>query len=129
MDEDTIDDLLDEIFQSWPECSYHPVYNNCTIFAQKWLPQSVSIQKHAVENMLKLMVEGWFWSFLLHVCVVVAMALVGRSVRVADTAPSLRLSTECRKQNLPPTPRQCLPISTCKGKPLGNLSVNSVLTG
>ncbi|CAK9095456.1 DeSI-like protein At4g17486 [Durusdinium trenchii] len=40
-DEDGVDDVLDEVFQSWPECSYNPIHNNCTIFAEQFL---VSLQ-------------------------------------------------------------------------------------
>ena len=26
-----------EVFQNWPESSYHPIHNNCTTFAEKLL--------------------------------------------------------------------------------------------
>lgn len=39
LDERGIDDALDEVFQNWPESSYHPIHNNCTTFAEEFLHQ------------------------------------------------------------------------------------------
>ena len=94
------------------------------------------------------MVEGSFWaakcgsfwaakalssrSFVLHVCVIIAMALVERRVRVADTAPSLRLSAESLRslvvapsRTVHPPLKSVFPFLHAKG----NLTLNSVLRG